>query len=93
MDACEYYAQRLDSRYQDPRTEVKPVINSEVVTFALEFINDLCDPESYGHALPREVVARAGRIRAMMRPKSESPRTGIGYMEPPPARCERCDSE
>jgi hypothetical protein len=36
-------------------------------------------------------VRRAGRICAMLRPRACP--TGVGYQEPPPARCEACDSE
>lgn len=64
----------------------------EAADLALELAKDLCDPESYGHAVPLEVVKRAGRVMAMLRPK-EPPRCGIGFQEPPPARCEKCDSE
>lgn len=60
---------------------------SEAANLALEFCADIVSPESYGHAVPVEVVKRAARILAMLKP------TGPGYTEPPPARCEFCDSE
>jgi hypothetical protein len=59
----------------------------EAADMALELVDDLCSPEGYGHAVPVEVVKRAGRIRAMLRPAQ----CGIGYQEPPPARCQHCD--
>ena len=63
----------------------------EAANLALEFVADCASPEHYGHALPAEVVRRAGRIHAMLRPRACP--TGVGYQEPPPARCEACDSE
>ena len=63
----------------------------EAADLALEFVSDCASPEHYGHALPAEVVRRAGRIHAMLRPRACP--TGVGYQEPPPARCEACDSE
>ena len=63
----------------------------EAADLALEFVSDCASPEHYGHALPAEVVRRAGRICAMLRPRACP--TGVGYQEPPPARCEACDSE
>jgi hypothetical protein len=62
---------------------------SEAANLALELVDDLCSPDAYGHAVPVEVVKRAGRIRAMLRPRT----CGVGYSGPPPVRCEFCDSE
>jgi hypothetical protein len=67
-------------------------VSLETFNFAIEFISDLASPEGYGHAVSPEVVRRAARILAMLRPK-EPPRCGIGYEEPPPARCQKCDEE
>lgn len=65
----------------------------EAADLALELAKDLCDPESYGHAVPLEVVKRAGRVMAMLRPKVCERPSGVGYQEPPPARCQKCDEE
>lgn len=65
----------------------------EAADLALEFARDCCDPEAYGHALPAEVVKRAGRICAMLRPKVCERPSGVGFQEPPPARCQKCDEE
>lgn len=94
MDASSYYAQTLDNpvrRHEAQGIGAEPSRISEAASLALEFVNDCCDAEAYGHALPAEVVKRAGRIRAMLRP--EPPRCGIGYEAPPPARCAKCDDE
>jgi hypothetical protein len=59
---------------------------------AVEFLLDCVDPEGYGHAMPPDAIKRANRILAM----SEAQRKGKPYTPgaaPPPARCERCDSE
>jgi hypothetical protein len=64
----------------------------EAADLAFEFLSDVTSPEGYGHAVPLEVRQRASRILAMLRPK-EPPKCGVGYQEPPPARCEACDSE
>jgi hypothetical protein len=66
-----------------------PVSQRETYTLALDFLADLASPEGYGHAVSPEVVKRAARILATLRPKP----SGIGYTEPPPARCQRCDEE
>ena len=42
----------------------------EAANLALEFVADCASPEHYGHALPAEVVRRAGRICAMLRPRA-----------------------
>jgi hypothetical protein len=60
----------------------------EPFNMAMEFLADLSSPDGYGHAVSPEVVKRAARILAMLRPRS-----GIGYEEPPPARCQKCDEE
>jgi hypothetical protein len=65
---------------------------SEAAAMALEFVDDCASFEGYAHSLPPEVVKRAGRIRAMLKPKV-CERPAVGYSEPPPARCEFCDSE
>lgn len=84
----EYLAMRAERM----QCETKPVISSEPVTLALEFVMDCCSPEGLGHALPPEVVARAGRIAALLRPKRDQA-PSAGYAEPPPPRCEWCDGE
>jgi hypothetical protein len=63
----------------------------DAAKLALEFCADLASPEGYGHAVPPEVVKRAGRILAMLRPKVCERPSGVGYDAPPPARCEFCD--
>jgi hypothetical protein len=63
----------------------------EAADMALELARDLCDPEGYGHAVPPEVIKRAARILAMLRPKVCERPSGVGYDAPPPARCEFCD--
>ena len=50
-----------------------------------EFIQDCASPDCYAHALPMEVVKRAGQIKRII----EGSRPGYG--QPPPARCAACD--
>jgi hypothetical protein len=83
-EASDFYAQTLPQTCA-PRREQSPQF-AEAASLALELVNDLCDPEAYGHAVPVELLKRAGRIRAMLRP------AGVGFTAPPPARCEFCDS-
>lgn len=89
-DASDYYARQLDNPDRRHEADGIGAQHREAADLALDLIADLCDPEALGHAVPAEVVARAGRIRAMLRPKP-APQCGIGYMEPPPARCQHCD--
>jgi hypothetical protein len=75
------------------RVDERPLTPSQLEVFGLmlEFLNDCASPEGYGHSVTPEVVKRASRIVAMLRPPE--PRCAVGYSEPPPARCEFCDSE
>lgn len=68
-------------------------IESELILELKAFVLDCASPDHYAHSLPLEVVVRAGRIKNMMAAARGERPSGVGYQEPPPARCEACDSE
>lgn len=68
-------------------------LESELLLELKAFALDCASPDHYAHALPLEVVMRAGRLKNLMAAVRGERPTGIGYQEPPPARCQKCDEE
>jgi hypothetical protein len=69
-------------------------LKDEVFQALAEFAIDCCDPEALGHLAAPEIIVRAARCKKLvesLRPKVCERPSGVGYMEPPPARCQHCD--
>lgn len=69
-------------------------LKDEVFQVLTEFALSCCDPEGLGHVAAPEIIVRAAACKKLVASlRKEPPKCGVGYQEPPPARCEACDSE